>query len=80
MTSDGDSDDESEDHTIRGVDRDRDADTDPGSYIGRMPERATETIPGGLSRKDERVAAHSTQSGARRPATGCLTGTARAHR
>jgi hypothetical protein len=45
------------------LDRDRDADTDPGSYIGRMPERATETIPGGLSRKDERVAAHSTQSG-----------------
>ena len=42
-------------------DRDRDADQDPGSYIGRMPERATETIPGGVSKKDERVAAHSTQ-------------------
>ena len=44
------------------MDRDRDADTDPGSYIGRMPERATETIPGGISKDDERVAAHSTQS------------------
>ena len=44
------------------MDRDRDADTDPGSYIGRMPERASESIPGGISRDDERVAAHSTQS------------------
>lgn len=46
----------------RAFDRDRDADQDPGAYIGREPERATETIPGGISRKDERVAAHSTQS------------------
>jgi hypothetical protein len=44
------------------LDRDRDADEDPGAYIGRMPERATETIPGGISNEDERVAAHSTQS------------------
>jgi hypothetical protein len=44
------------------LDRDRDADEDPGAYIGRMPERATETIPGGISEEDERVAAHSTQS------------------
>lgn len=43
-------------------DRDRDADQDPGSYIGRMPERATGSIPGGVSDKDERVAAHSTRS------------------
>ncbi len=35
---------------------------DPGAYIGREPERATETIPGGLGPKDERVAAHSTQT------------------
>jgi hypothetical protein len=35
---------------------------DPGAYIGHEPERATETIPGGLSRKDERVAAVATQS------------------
>jgi len=34
---------------------------DPGAYIGRMPERATETIPGGLGPKDERVAAVATQ-------------------
>lgn len=36
---------------------------DPGAYIGRKPERATETIPGGITDADERVAAHSTQSG-----------------
>lgn len=46
----------------RALDRDRDADLDPGAYIGREPERATETIPGGISTKDERVAAHSTQA------------------
>ncbi len=34
---------------------------DPGAYIGRMPERATQTIPGGLGPKDERVAAVGTQ-------------------
>jgi hypothetical protein len=34
---------------------------DPGAYIGRMPERATETIPGGLGGKDERVSAVGTQ-------------------
>ena len=34
---------------------------DPGAYIGRMPERATETIPGGIGRKDRRVAAVATQ-------------------
>lgn len=39
----------------------RDAPPDPGAYIGRMPERATETIPGGLGRKDQRVAAVATQ-------------------
>jgi hypothetical protein len=43
--------------------RDRDGDQDPGAYIGRLPERATETIPGGVSDRDERVAAHSTRSG-----------------
>lgn len=36
---------------------------DPGTFIGHEPERATETIPGGLGPKDERVAANSTQSG-----------------
>lgn len=36
---------------------------DPGAYVGRLPERQAETIPGGISDADERVAAHSTQSG-----------------
>lgn len=34
---------------------------DAGAYIGRMPERATETIPGGLGPKDVRVSAVATQ-------------------
>ena len=42
-----------------------DRDLDPGAYVGREPERQAATIPGGVSRKDERVAAHSTQSGPR---------------
>lgn len=35
---------------------------DPGAYIGRLPERTTQTIPGGVGRKDRRssgVATHS---------------------
>ncbi len=36
---------------------------DPGAYVGREPERQAATIPGGVSAADERVAAHSTQSG-----------------
>jgi hypothetical protein len=39
----------------------RDDEEDPGAYIGHEPERATETIPGGLSRKDKRVSAVDTQ-------------------
>ena len=42
-----------------------DHDLDPGAYVGREPERQAATIPGGVSPKDERVAAHSTQSGPR---------------
>ena len=34
---------------------------DAGAYIGRLPERATETIPGGVGPKDERVSAVATQ-------------------
>jgi hypothetical protein len=34
---------------------------DAGAYIGRKPERATETIPGGLGPKDVRVSAVATQ-------------------
>lgn len=37
---------------------------DPGAYIGRKPERVEESIPGGLSRKDERASATETQTGA----------------
>ncbi|HET7725711.1 MAG TPA: hypothetical protein VFK54_00150 [Candidatus Limnocylindrales bacterium] len=41
---------------------------DPGAYIGREPERATETIPGGVGPGDERVAAVATQgTGVGRP-------------
>ena len=36
---------------------------DPGAYVGREPERQAATIPGGVSPRDERIAAHSTQSG-----------------
>jgi hypothetical protein len=35
---------------------------DPGAYIGHEPEFASETIPGGLGPKDERVSALGTQS------------------
>jgi hypothetical protein len=40
-----------------------DTGTDAGAYIGRLPERATETIPGGVGAKDVRVAAVATQRG-----------------
>jgi hypothetical protein len=36
---------------------------DPGAYVGREPERQAATIPGGISPKDERIAANSTQAG-----------------
>lgn len=35
---------------------------EPGAYIGREPERAADTIPGGVRHDDERIAAHATQS------------------
>lgn len=35
---------------------------DPGAYIGRKPEFAAETIPGGVEPDDERVSAGDTQS------------------
>ena len=40
---------------------------DPGAYIGHEPELAAERIPGGVRPDDERVAAHSTQSGPKSP-------------
>jgi hypothetical protein len=49
-----------EDHMANG-DRQHDEPADEG-YIGSRPERATETIPGGVQPDDERVAAHDTQS------------------
>jgi hypothetical protein len=36
---------------------------EPGAYVGRKPERQAETIPGGVRPDDERIAAHSTQTG-----------------
>lgn len=39
-------------------------DLDPGAFVGQRPERQAETIPGGVSPKDERIAAHSSQTGA----------------
>ena len=41
--------------------RQPDPNRDPGAYIGRKPERATETIPGGVGPKDVRVSAVGTQ-------------------
>ena len=48
---------------VDGSRRGRTAGEDPGAYIGHEPERATETIPGGLGPADERVAAVATQPG-----------------
>lgn len=45
---------------------------DPGAYIGRLPERATETIPGEVRPKDVRVAAVASQPA---PVRGELPGT-----
>jgi hypothetical protein len=36
---------------------------DPGAYIGSEPERDAETIPGGATPGDERVAAHNSRPG-----------------
>jgi hypothetical protein len=36
---------------------------DPGAYIGNEPEREAETIPGGVTAKDERVAASASRPG-----------------
>jgi hypothetical protein len=46
---------------------------DPGSFIGRLPERATESIPGGIGPKDERVSAVDSRPGPR-PAPGSPAG------
>jgi hypothetical protein len=43
--------------------READGELDPGAYIGREPERATETLPDGVQPGDERVAAYGSQPG-----------------
>ncbi|HSH21972.1 MAG TPA: hypothetical protein VK992_05135 [Candidatus Caenarcaniphilales bacterium] len=35
---------------------------DPGAYLGSKPELASDSIPGGVQRKDERIAGEATQS------------------
>ena len=39
---------------------------EPGAYVGRLPERQADSIPGGVSPDDERIAAHSTTTRGRR--------------
>jgi hypothetical protein len=43
---------------------------DPGAFVGRLPERQAETIPGGVSRKDERISAVASQVGEASPDPG----------
>lgn len=38
-------------------------DLDPGAYIGNQPELEEETIPGGVTPRDERVAAYQSRRG-----------------
>lgn len=45
-------------------DHDPTVDLDPGAYIGSEPERAEETIPGGVGPQDERIAAYDSRPGA----------------
>lgn len=60
-----------DDEHVDGSKRGRTAGNDAGAYIGHEPERATETIPGGVGPADERVSAVDTRSGAAvDPATG----------
>src|ERR671910_290876 len=41
---------------------------DPGAYIGREPELASETIPGGVQPEDDRISGHQSQgTGVGRP-------------
>jgi hypothetical protein len=52
-----------DDEHVDGSKRGRTEGEDAGAYIGHEPERGTETIPGGLGPKDQRVAAVSSQPG-----------------
>lgn len=51
------------DHERRPMMNDERQQPDAGAYIGREPEFAAETIPGGVQPDDERVAAGQTQTG-----------------
>jgi hypothetical protein len=52
-----------DDEHVDGSRRGRTAGEDPGAYIGHEPERATETIPGGVQPDDERVSGVASQPG-----------------
>jgi hypothetical protein len=41
----------------------RDGPLDPGAYIGSEPEPEAETIPGGVTSQDERIAAYQSRPG-----------------
>lgn len=51
------------DHERKPMMTDEQQKPDAGAYIGRKPEFAAETIPGGVQPDDERVAAGQTQTG-----------------
>lgn len=54
---------------------------DAGAYIGRMPERSTETLPAGPRRDDRRVSAVATVPGTvRGPQPGSPDATPQGHR
>jgi hypothetical protein len=48
---------------VRRPDPSADAGLDPGAYIGNEPELEAETIPGGVTSRDERVAAYQSRPG-----------------
>ena len=70
MSDDQPNHDTFDDEHVDGSPRNRTAGEDPGAYIGHEPERATETIPGGVGRADERVSAVATQPGAETAGSG----------
>ena len=50
------------DKPVNAPERASDHPAEAGAYIGHEPERAADTIPGGIGPDDERIAAHSTQA------------------
>jgi hypothetical protein len=61
-----------DDEHVDGSRRGRTGGEDAGAYIGHEPERASETIPGGVGPADERVSAVDSQPGP--PAGDAATG------